>query len=179
MSFEADYAWMLTQERGDWDDPIGGPTRDGVTQDRYDRYRDDQRLPRQSVYEADETEIRSIYREEYLAARCDEWPPAVARLVFDTALQRGPTRAIMDLQTAIGVAADGIVGPVTRGAVVRESQYVGRAGDRPGQRLVEKLLILRTDHYAKRAIESGEARKTLKGWLRRIVSLSLSVFRLL
>lgn len=57
---------------------------------------------------------RSIYRRDYwLRARCDELPAGVAFDVFDAAVNSGVGQAVRWLQRSVGVADDGIVGPVT------------------------------------------------------------------
>jgi lysozyme family protein len=64
-------------------------------------------------------------------ARRDFWekmrgaalPPALALLVFDAAYNNGLSRAVRWLQAAVGVNADGVIGPATLAAVA------SRAGD--------------------------------------------------
>ena len=48
--------------------------------------------------------------------RADELPPGLDLATFDLAVNSGPTRAVKMLQTALGVEADGVVGPVTLNA---------------------------------------------------------------
>ena len=59
----------------------------------------------------------------YLAAywvplHCEALPPSLALLVFDAAVNCGPARATTWLQTAVGVLADGEIGPTTIDAVM-------------------------------------------------------------
>jgi lysozyme family protein len=64
-----------------------------------------------------EAEAIAIYRKLYWAAmRADELPPGLDLAVLDLAVHSGPKRAAAMLQTILGVAADGIVGPATLAA---------------------------------------------------------------
>ncbi len=56
----------------------------------------------------------AIYRRAYwMAAHCDELPAQLAVLVFDGAVNQGIGAAIHMLQEELGVAVDGVIGPVT------------------------------------------------------------------
>jgi lysozyme family protein len=63
-------------------------------------------------------DVSPIYREWYwFAVRGDELPAGVDCAVFDFGVNSGPSRAVMALQRAVGVADDGKLGPVTLKAV--------------------------------------------------------------
>lgn len=63
-----------------------------------------------------------IYRANYWdKTSCDSWDAGVDLMVFDEAVNQGPGRAILTLQTALGVAADGAVGPATEAAAQLEN----------------------------------------------------------
>jgi lysozyme family protein len=63
-------------------------------------------------------EAQAIYKTEYWdKMRGDNLPPTLALLVFDAAVNCGPSRAAKWLQVAVGVAQDGIIGPATLAAV--------------------------------------------------------------
>lgn len=53
----------------------------------------------------------------------DELPAGIDLAVFDYAVNSGPTRAIKSLQKALGVQADGVVGPATRAALRHADAY--------------------------------------------------------
>lgn len=63
-------------------------------------------------------EARAIYRRDYFdKARCGELHPALAMLVFDSAVNNGVGNAVRFLQRAADVADDGVFGPLTLRAV--------------------------------------------------------------
>lgn len=65
-------------------------------------------------------EARAIYRRDYWDKIAGEsLPSALALIVFDGAVNNGVHRAVMWLQQAAGVPADGVMGPVTVRAVQR------------------------------------------------------------
>ena len=63
-------------------------------------------------------DAQAIYHRDYWEPiGGDTLPPPLALLVFDAAVNAGVGRAARWLQTAVGVTADGMIGPVTRAAV--------------------------------------------------------------
>jgi lysozyme family protein len=59
-------------------------------------------------------EAKAIYRRDYWAkVRGDDLPPGIDLVVFDLAVNSGPGRAAEYLQKAVGVPADGKIGPIT------------------------------------------------------------------
>lgn len=59
-----------------------------------------------------------IYRRDFwLRAKCDQLPPAVAFQLLDGAVNSGPGQAVRWLQRAVGVADDGLIGPITIAAI--------------------------------------------------------------
>lgn len=63
-------------------------------------------------------QAREIYRTAYWGrAKADQYDGAIAFQVFDAAVNHGIGQAVRFLQRAVGVADDGVVGPVTLGAV--------------------------------------------------------------
>jgi lysozyme family protein len=58
--------------------------------------------------------VSPFYDQRYwLAAMCDDLPAGLDYITFDAAVNHGPGRAKMFLQKALGVSADGQIGPVT------------------------------------------------------------------
>jgi lysozyme family protein len=63
-------------------------------------------------------QAKAIYHTAYWdGAQCGEYPGAIAFQVFDAAVNHGVTQAIRFLQRALGVTADGVVGPDTLAAL--------------------------------------------------------------
>ena len=92
----------------------GGHTYLGVTQRRYDAFRDASREPRQDVLCITEAELETLYRLGYWnQAHCDdiaETKPRLACLQFDSAVNHGPANAVRLLQEALGFAFDEVDG---------------------------------------------------------------------
>lgn len=64
------------------------------------------------------SEAREIYYSAYwLPCRCEDLPPALAFVLFDTAVNIGAGRARKLLQEAVGSKIDGIIGPNTLEAI--------------------------------------------------------------
>ena len=105
-------------------------------------------------------QARAIYRRDYWAPmQGDALPPAVALLTFDAAVNNGPARAARWLQAALGVAADGVIGPATLAAAA------ARAGDVAG--LCAEMLAQRLEFMA--ALPTW--RDFGRGWARRLCAL--------
>lgn len=107
----------ILQEEGGYanhpKDP-GGATMNGVTQRVYDDYRSRKKKPRKPVREILPSERDEIYRNSYWKPiRGDELPLALALVVFDGAVNSGVGQSVKWLQRALGVRADGVLGPTT------------------------------------------------------------------
>src|SRR5882672_1863940 len=118
-NFEASLKLLLKSEGGNDDDPSdhGGRTSRGITQREYNAWRQEKGLPPLDVWQAPQSDITAIYHEEYWGTVCDLLPIGVDYLYFDMAVNAGPFRAAVLLQRALGVAADGRIGPITRAAI--------------------------------------------------------------
>lgn len=69
------------------------------------------------------TDIANIYREHFWSATaCGYLHAPVAGLLFDAAVNQGPGWAPICLQSALGVAMDGALGPKTLAAAARADQ---------------------------------------------------------
>lgn len=116
---------VLQHEGGFSDHPSdpGGATNMGITRKTLARWRGISPwtdLPKAEVRALTKAEAGRIYRalywEECAGPRL---PPGLDLAVFDFAVNSGPDRAIRTLQAVLGVAVDGIAGPVTLDAARR------------------------------------------------------------
>ena len=121
--------FTLAQECPDpdnWSDPAnfsddphdpGGATMCGIIQSEYDDFRVNEGLPTQPVVDISEAEGWLIYEDNYWEPKCSGLSPGLDLSYFDTCVNCGPTGATKVLQAALGVAVDGIWGPITQAAV--------------------------------------------------------------
>lgn len=153
-NFEAALAAVLEAEGGNDDDPAdhGGRTSHGITQAEYDAWRREQGAPEQDVWKISPSEIHQIYHDEYWEPWCDMLPKGLDFLYFDLAVNAGPHEATLVLQRAVGVAADGRIGPRTREAI--------RAADPAGA-------ISRFTKYKRAFYLSLHQPRFIHGWLNR------------
>lgn len=113
---------VLRHEGGYADHPVdpGGATNMGITHKTLARWRQVSpwwNLPKSEVKDLGRNEAAQIYRALYWdLCRAAEMPAGIDLAVFDYAVNSGPSRSIRTLQAALGVAEDGLVGPLTLGA---------------------------------------------------------------
>jgi lysozyme family protein len=140
------------------DDP-GGATNRGVTlatARAYDLDKDgDGDVDKADVRLLTKDDAACVYRDGYWkAASCDKLPAGVDLVVFDCAVNQGVARAKAFLQEALGVKADGQIGPKTLAAL--------KAANKAD--LVQRVCDLRRAHY-----QSLKTFPTFgKGWMRRL-----------
>ena len=111
MTFDDCIKRLLLHE-GDYSDHAadpGGKTRFGITE----------AVAREVGYKGDMRELpldlaKRIYKDRYWdSVKADQLPAAVRYAMFDAAVNSGPRQAILWLQRALSVQADGIIGPIT------------------------------------------------------------------
>lgn len=156
---------LLEFEGGFSDHPSdrGGATNKGVTQGTYDAWRDRWDMPRRSVREITDIEAQNIYHVEYwTAGKCDafRWPLSLVH--FDTCVHSGTVTAAKVLQRALGVADDGVIGPVTMSA----SENALSVRDQVMAQCLERLDFLRGI-----ANRDATQRVFVRGWLNRVIDL--------
>ena len=99
--------------------------------------------------------VSPLYKKRYWdAVRGDDLPSGVDLCVFDCAVNAGTGRASRFLQQAVGVAADGAIGPKTLEAVKKMS----------ADEIIEKFCDLREAHYKSLSTFATFG----KGWMRRL-----------
>jgi lysozyme family protein len=160
---------IIDREGGFVDHPAdrGGPTKYGVT------------IPTLATYRADQTvgaeEIRALLREE--AAEIYRWryvygpgfdaitDPALFESVVDAGVHSGATRAARWLQEALGVTADGQVGPITR----ENLDHAHR--DRDTLRRVRARFLAARLRFLGRLITDDKTQAAFAaGWMARVAS---------
>lgn len=155
-SFERAMRYMFAREGGYVNDPTdrGGETKYGISKAAF---------PHVNIAALTKEDAAKIYYNEYwLKARCNKMPFDVALAVFDAAVQHGIKPAIQQLQRAVGVSDDGIIGPATlealRNANIRQ--------------VCMKLMVERGRYYAKIIARTPAQAKFLDGWFNRLKHLA-------
>jgi lysozyme family protein len=124
LSFEL----MLKSEGGFSDDerdkgnqlPDGrkGSTMLGVTQFNWEKHVGHE-VTHDQMRKLTPANVEPLYKKKYWdVVRADELPGGIDYMVFDMGVNAGPGRSIKLLQSAVGVTADGGLGPITMAAVL-------------------------------------------------------------
>lgn len=109
-------ATILKYEGGYVNNPRdpGGATNKGVTQKVYDSWRKKQGLSTQPVKNISQSEVESIYKNNYWdVIKGDDLPSGLDLAVFDYAVNSGPGRATKQLQKILGVPQTGVMNAAT------------------------------------------------------------------
>lgn len=165
-NFDKALPFVRKSEGGNDDDSAdhGGRTSRGITQREYDAWRVKQGLPLRDVWTADDSEISTIYHDNYWEPHCDSLPAGPDYLFFDFNVNAGPHRATVTLQRALGISADGVFGPQTLASV-----QSANAND-----LIEKFSAEKISFY-----ESLNQPRFTKGWLNRVAEVKSNALTLL
>jgi lysozyme family protein len=118
-AFEDCLAFVLEEEGGYSDMPgdPGGATNMGVTRATLSAWRG-KPVSKDEVISLEREEAAGIYKAHYWNAIGGDYLPAGLDLaLFDDAVNSGPRQAVRDLQRALNVPADGIIGPITLAAI--------------------------------------------------------------
>lgn len=153
-------AWVRQDEGGNDDDPAdsGGRTSRGITQREYTAYCKLHHISANAdVWKAPDPIVDMIYDDEYWKPYCPSLPAGVDYLFFDFNVNAGPHRAIITLQQAVNVDADGRVGPITRLAVINADRI----------QLITRYTAAKKNFYTRLAQAVPKDRKFLAGWLSR------------
>lgn len=121
-NFASCLAFTLTQEGGWSNNPRdpGGATMKGITYREFLRWHPGATLT--ALKHISDADVAAIYHTDYWnAVRGDALPLGVDLMCFDFGVNSGPGRANMELQAALGVTRDGILGPITFAAAAKAS----------------------------------------------------------
>jgi lysozyme family protein len=152
---------LLRNEGGFVYDPddSGGATNYGVTEKVFHAWLRHHGQPLRPVQEITQGEVAEIYRGSYWTpAHCDRMPWPLNLIHFDCAANTGIGAAAKQLQRALDVAVDGIIGPLT----------LSRCAP-AGPRECYRYLLERAFYY--RAIvrrNSSQLKFLAGGWLARL-----------
>lgn len=122
LAFDVALSVLWVNEGVDSDHPSdpGGRTRYGISQAAY---------PDLDIPTLTQQQAAEIYRRDYWQAiRGDDLPMRIAVQTFDHAVNAGPEAAIRLLQAAVGVTADGKIGPQTIAAARSKAAQGGEIG---------------------------------------------------
>lgn len=141
---------VLGHEGGYVNDPrdLGGETKWGISKRAY---------PNVNIKELTKDDAKAIYRRDYWdRVQGSSLPEAVAFQVLDAAVNHGIGNAVRWLQSAAGVAPDGLFGPVSL-AAVRSSSAADLVLRFNAERLVFYTKLSTFDRFG-------------KGWVRRVAA---------
>jgi lysozyme family protein len=170
--FQRALSFVLKAEGGYTNHPSdrGGPTNKGILQREYDQYRRAEGLPPADVRTILNAEVADIYLHDYwLAGHCDKMPWPVSLAHFDACVNVGVGQAAKFLQRAVGTREDGVVGPLTLGALTSALER-----ESPGA-LAVRLARQRIPFYRELAKRATDQRVFLQGWLNRVGLLVAAV----
>lgn len=150
---------ILRREGGYVNHPAdkGGPTNYGITLGTLSKFRG-QKCTLDDVKNLTKDEANAIYRREYVDPFAFVTGPKLRALVVDSAVNHGVVRAIKWIQEALGVKADGIVGPATEGAMVKATSAV-----------VYRVFLRRRIVFYGTIIKNNPSQAAFaEGWMRRV-----------
>lgn len=156
MTFDQAFDKLINHEGGYIFNPHdpGGETKFGISKRSY---------PHLDIHSLTLADAKTIYRRDFWdRAQCDKLAPDLAFDLFDGAVNSGIGQSIRWLQRAVGVADDGVVGPLTLASINREDDSSAIRARYNGYRLDFMTRLSTWDVFG-------------KGWARRIASNLQSV----
>lgn len=156
---------VIEREGGyvDHPDDKGGPTKYGITLKTARSYYEHRDMNKETLKDLRVRHATEIYKDGYLVGpKINLLKNRMVRAItFDTAVLYGPARAIGFLQLEVGVEADGIIGPITLGAV-NNFRYA--------MVLLNSIIVRRIRYSVHRVVEDPTQLDFLEGWIVRALS---------
>lgn len=149
MTFDQVFDKLINHEGGYVFNPHdpGGETKFGISKRSY---------PHLDIHSLTLADAKTIYKRDFWdRAQCDKLHPDLAFELFDGAVNSGIGQSIRWLQRAVGVADDGVVGPLTLASINRENDTSAIRARYSGHRLDFMTRLSTWDVFG-------------KGWARRI-----------
>ena len=168
--FDLSFKIVLEHEGGYSDNPVdhGGATNYGVTQDTYNAYRVYKGLPLQPVKFITQDEVKETYHHFYWQpGKCEKLPSPVFVVHFDSCINHGVRRAALLLQKTAGVSPDGIIGPKTIKATLKDPLMFAK-----------DYIKQRRNFYRNIVIQDSSQCIFLSGWLNRMNNLDKKITKL-
>ena len=156
--------WGNARNFSDTPGDSGGATMCGVTQREYDVWRKSQGEPTQDVRKITRGEALLLEHQSYWLPHCGLLPNGLDLQHFDTSLNEGPHAALLVLQDALNVQADGVWGPLTASAVTQANIVA----------LVQRYTLARHAAYARIVSSHPGDAKFEKDWFRRCTQIGNS-----
>jgi len=159
-------AWVRVSEGGNVDDPddAGGRTSRGITQRSFNSYCQVAGLPQGDVWKAPDPVIDDIYHRGFWMPYCPVLPAGADYVFFDESVNSGFHEAVLVLQRALGVTADGHIGVVTSAALSKADPM----------KLVEAMTVERIKVYKEIEAAHPVDAKFDHGWMERVAFVQLN-----
>lgn len=154
------FAEVIKSEGGYVNDPHdhGGETNLGVTKKAWAEYLGREIADGEMKALTVET-VKPFYKKQYWdKCHCDELHGGLDYAVFDFAVNAGPGRAAKFLQNAVGVTADGAIGPGTLAAVKKADP----------KHALDNFSAAKASFYKGLVDRDPSQAKFFKGWMNRV-----------
>lgn len=171
MATDNDYQWALTftlrWEGGDHHPTLAdpNPTRKGITQRFYNALARKYGWRRVSVFDLTDDEIGACYKTIWVQSKAVLMPRLVACVHFDCSVNMSGPRANRVLQRALGVTADGVLGP----------RSLTQAGSQKSHEVARRAITWRQCEYHDLVEANPRLQPNLPGWLNRCKDLRTHV----
>jgi lysozyme family protein len=161
--FDAALYFTLYFEGGFSNHPAdkGGRTYKGILQTEYDAYRYSRGLPPLDVTQISDGELLEIYQSYWDGSRAASMQPALAIVMFDTAVNFGISNSVTFLQQALGLPQSGVFDDLTV-----KSLAAANNKNTAFQMINERII-----YRYKRVQEDASQMVFFRGWLSRDYSL--------